>query len=80
MLKDLSAFFHFKKTADDSLIIYRSSNHQIGFYLKANPEKKIFHTTQVEFNGFIHSILAGTKRESVNYEYYGRRAYQSFIK
>jgi hypothetical protein len=80
MLKDLSAFFHFKITRDPSLSIYRSSNGRIGFYFKPNPEKKIFHTTQVELNGFIHSILAGTKRESVNYEYYGERAYGAFIK
>lgn len=80
MLKDLSAFFSFKMIANDSLIIYRSSNRQLGFYFKTNPEKKIFHTTQVELNGFIHSILAGTKRESVNYKYYERRAYEPFIK
>lgn len=79
MLKNLSAFFQFKKLEDDSLIIYRSLNNRIGFYFKTNPEKKIFHTTQVELNGFIHSILAGTKRESVNYKYYGRRAYSELI-
>jgi hypothetical protein len=80
MQKDLSAFFHFKIIADDSLTIYRSSNMQVAFYFKTNPEKKILHTAQVELNGFIHSILAGTKRESVNYQYYGKRAYESFIK
>jgi hypothetical protein len=80
MLKDLSAFFHFNITGDGSLSIYRSSNRRIGFYFKSNPERKIFHTTQVELNGFIHSVLAGTNRESVNYEYYGERAYQAFIK
>ena len=76
MLKYLSAFYSFKLTERDSLMIYQSSNHQIGFYLKPNPEKKIFHTTQVELNGFIHSILAGTKYESEGYEYFGKRAYQ----
>lgn len=79
MLKNLSAFYPFKMTENDRLIIYRSSNHQISFYLKTNPEKKIFHTTQVELNGFIHSILAGTKKELVNYEYYGERAYNAYI-
>jgi hypothetical protein len=76
MLKDLSAFYSFKSIERDSLIIYKSLNHQIGFYLKPNPEKKIFHTTQVELNGFIHSILAGTKYESDGYEYFGKRAYE----
>jgi hypothetical protein len=80
MLKNLSAFYPFKMIENDSLIIYRSSNHQIGFYLKTNPGKKIFHTTQVELNGFIHSILAGTKRESINYTYYGERAYNEYIR
>ena len=75
MLKDLSAFYSFKLTEGDSLMIYKSLNHQIGFYLKPNPEKKIFHTTQVELNGFIHSILAGTRYESDGYEYFGKRAY-----
>lgn len=75
MLKDLSTFYSFKLMEGDSLMIYKSLNHQIGFYLKPNPEKKIFHTTQVELNGFIHSILAGTKYESDGYEYFGKRAY-----
>jgi hypothetical protein len=75
MLKDLSAFYNFKQEEKDSIIIYKSLNGQIGFYLKPNPEKKIFHTAQVELNGFIHSILAGTKYESDGYEYFRRRAY-----
>ncbi len=77
MLKDLSVFYRFKSMAEDSLIIYKSFTHQAGFYLKPNPEKKIFHTTQVERNGFIHSILAGTKYESDGYEYFGKRAFTS---
>ncbi len=77
MLNYLATFYSFKLIEKDSLIIYKSLNHQIGFYLKPNPEKKIFHTTQVELNGFIHSILAGTKYESDGYEYFGKRAYES---
>lgn len=80
MLKDISRFFYFKKIENDSLIVYNSSKKQIGFYFKINPDRKIFHTTQVELNGFIHSILAGTKYESVNYKYYGQRGYTAFIK
>lgn len=80
MLKDISRFFYFKKIENDSLIIYNSSKNRIGFYFKTNPDRKIFHTTQVELNGFIHSILAGTKYESVNYKYYGQRGYTAFIK
>ncbi len=79
MLKDLSPHYQFKMTKNDSLIIYKSSNTKIGFYLKINPQREIFLSKQVELNGFIQSILAGTKRESVNYRYYGRRAYEDFI-
>lgn len=76
MQNELSAFYHFQLTERDSLLIYKSFNHQIAFYLKPNPEKKIFHTIQVGLNGFIHSILAGTKYESDGYEYFGKRAYE----
>jgi hypothetical protein len=79
MLADLSKHFNFKKVQDDSLIVYRSDNKRIQFFFKTNPEKKIFHTVQVERNGFIHSILLGTKRESKKYRYFGERAYSELI-
>src|ERR1035437_7706484 len=79
MLRDLSAHFHFTKTRDDSLIVYKSADKRIQFYFKTNPDKKIFHTVQVELNGFIHSVLIGTKRESKNYKYFGERAYKKLI-
>ena len=80
MLKDLSPFFRFRTSANDSMIIYQSYNRQVGFYFKTNPQRQIYHTTQVELNGFIHSILAGTRRESKDYEYYGKRAYSEYIR
>ena len=79
MLKDLSSYFHFTKTRDDSLIVYKSRDKRIQFYFKTNPDKKIYHTVQVERNGFIHSILMGTKRESKKYTYFGDRAYTELI-
>ncbi|HUS00466.1 MAG TPA: hypothetical protein VMY77_01995 [Chitinophagaceae bacterium] len=79
MLRDLSQYFHFEKKKDDSLIIYQSADKRIQFFFKTNPEKKIFHTVQVELNGFIHSVLMGTKRESKRYAYFGERAYKNFI-
>ncbi|MEO5781970.1 MAG: hypothetical protein ABIQ07_01785, partial [Ginsengibacter sp.] len=79
MLHDLSADIHFVKTRDDSLIIYKSPDKRTQFFFKTNPEKKIFHTVQVERNGFIHSILMGTKRESKIYIYFGKRAYIHLI-
>ena len=79
LLRDMSAYFTFTKTQDDSLIVYKSAEKRIQFYFKTNPEKKIFHTVQVERNGFIHSILVGTKRESKRYIYFGERAYKDLI-
>jgi len=79
MLQDLQTDFHFKQTRNDSMIFYRSTNNQVGFFFKTNPERKIFHTQQVELNGFIHSILFGTKKENEGYEYFGQRAYSKLI-
>lgn len=79
MMQELSSSFRFQQMRDDSLIVYHSRNHCIRFYLKTNPDRKIFHTTQVELNGFIHSVLCCTKYESKGYVYYGARAYGELI-
>lgn len=79
MFRDLSDHFRFTKKRDDSLIVYRSADKRIQFFLKTNPEKKILHTVQVELNGFIHSLLMGTKKESKRYNYFGERAYKDLI-
>ncbi|MDE3144828.1 MAG: hypothetical protein KGL19_11775 [Bacteroidota bacterium] len=78
MMKDLSDKFTFKVVRNDSVVQY-SANSQINFFLVDNPEKKIFHTVQVERNGFIHSMLIGTKQENKNYLYWNKRAYENFI-
>ena len=78
MMKDLSAYFGFKTTRADSVVQY-SSNNQINFFLVDNPDKKIYHTVQVERNGFIHSILIGTKKESKDYSYWSKRVYENLI-
>jgi hypothetical protein len=78
-LKHLQADFPFEKTREDSLIIYVSGKKNIRFFFRTNPERKIFHTTQVELNGFIHSILCGTAFDSKKYSYYSGRAYNEFI-
>jgi hypothetical protein len=79
MLRQLQEDYAFQKLRDDSLIVYTSKNKRIGFFFKTNPERKIFHTQQVELNGFIHSILFGTKYENKSYRYFGPRAYEVFI-
>jgi hypothetical protein len=80
MLADLSNEFQFQNHSTDSILIYKSKSKQIQFFLKTNPERKILHTKQVELNGFIHSELSGTKKDSKQYLYYGNRAYQTYIK
>lgn len=47
--------------------------------LLKNPEAKIFHTVLVEKNGFIHSIFNGTKFANKNYQFWDKRAYESYI-
>ncbi len=79
MLTQLSSFFKFKKTEDDSLIVFKTKDERIQFYFKTNPDKKIYHTTQVELNGFIHSVLSGTQYDSKGYRYFGKRAYNDLI-
>jgi len=80
MMKDLSKTFQFAQTKNDSIMQFSALNNRINFLLIDNPEKKIFHTTQVERNGFIHSVLIGTKFENVDYSYWKERAYTQFIK
>jgi hypothetical protein len=63
----------------DSLIVYKSTNEKIQFFFKTNPDRKIFHTVQVELNGFIHSVLCGTVYDSKKYRYYEKRAYSALI-
>jgi len=79
MLKYLSAQFHFKHQDRDSLIWNTSKKKRVEIILKTNPEKKIFHTVQVERNGFIHSMMSGSRFEQKNYTYFGARAYSEYI-
>jgi hypothetical protein len=80
MLSHLQRDFQFKQTGTDSLSIWRSESNNIGFYFKYNIDGGIYHTQQVELNGFIHSVLIGTKQENNGYEYYGNRAYADYIR
>jgi len=79
MLRHLGNDCQIEKLREDSLIIYRSKNKRIGFFFKTNPDKKIYHTQQVELNGFIHSVLFGTKKENEGYRYFESRAYAHLI-
>lgn len=75
----LEKFFRFSRRQTDSLIWYTSARRRIEFVFKPNPERKIFHTQQVEYNGFIHSMLSGTGYEQKGYTYFGARAYSDMI-
>jgi hypothetical protein len=79
MMNDLSRNFSFEKREGDSITSYESDHKTIGFFFKMNLNRGIYHTQQVELNGFIHSIFFGTKKESEGYTYYGSRAYSQFI-
>ena len=80
MLKHLQDDFTFSQSNTDSLILFRNNNKRVQFYFKLNVNQGIYHTQQVELNGFIHSVLCGTKFDSRNYTYYSARAYNQFIK
>ena len=78
-LTHLQNDFIMEKQRDDSLVTYTSAAGNIQFFFKTNPDRKIFHTVQVELNGFIHSIFCGTAYDSKKYSYYGERAYKELI-
>lgn len=71
--------FSFKTTENDSFISHEALNGRVRIILKKNPQLKILHTTLVERNGFIHSMLTGTRHENVAYQFYDARAYDNFI-
>ena len=79
MLKHFQDDYTFSQTNTDSLIIFRNNNKRIQFFFKLNFNQGIYHTQQVELNGFIHSVLCGTKYDSKKYRYYSARAYSKFI-
>ena len=78
-LKDLKADFKFHQSATDSILMYKGYHQRIQFFFKPNYNKGIYHTQQVEMNGFIHSVFCGTRFDSKGYQYYGSRAYSRFI-
>ena len=67
MLHDLSETFRFTRMDRDSLIWNTALKKRVEIILKTNPGNKIYHTTQVERNGFIHSMLSGTRHENKGY-------------
>jgi hypothetical protein len=80
MLKDLGAHFEFtSRTNSNGLEQYSAQDGRAQFLLKENPGHEVLHTKQVEWNGFIHCMVAGTAAEAKGYEYFGARAYAQWI-
>jgi len=79
MLADFGQDFPIQRTNTTDPERYEGLSGRIVFLLKQNPKAEIFHTVQVERNGFIESLLSGTKEDGRGYSYFGQRAYSRFI-
>jgi len=79
LLDDLSRQFQFTSRTNNGLETFSALDGRIELWLKENPEKKIYHTVQVERNGFIQAVLSGTPDEGRGYEYFGERVYTNDI-
>ena len=79
MLDQLGTELQFSATTNGNLHTQVAANGRVEFLLRENPERKIWHTVQVERNGFIHALLTGTPLVGKDYEYLGERAYERFI-
>ncbi len=80
MKKDFEDAFSFSEKIFGEMKHWSALEGRVQFFMKENPEKKILHTVQVERNGFIHAMLAGTPLENRGYTYFGERAYTRFIR
>jgi hypothetical protein len=79
MQRDLADAFNFTSRTNGNFERFSALDGHVQFILRDNPERKILHTTQVELNGFIHSLVSGTTNESNGYQYFGERAYSKWI-
>jgi len=79
MQTNLAATIQFTRAEVGDLTEIRGLDGRVMFLLKENPDRRIYHTVQVERNGLIHCLLAGTSYEGRGYEYFGHRAYEPWI-
>lgn len=79
MMEQLGSELTFSSTTNGNLHTHLAANGRVEFLLRENPERKIWHTVQVERNGFIHALLSGTPQAGKDYEYLGAKAYERFI-
>jgi len=80
MQRDLAEELEFTAQTNAEFQRFSALDGRVQFLLKENPERKIFHTVQVERNGFIQSMVSGTPNEGEGYEYFGPRAYSKWIR
>ena len=69
MQRYLARTFSFATIEDENFIQHRALGGRLQILLKKNPNQEIYHTVQVERNGFIHSMLTGTALENRGYAY-----------
>lgn len=62
-----------------NIISCRSTDGSVQFLMIENPERAILHTVMVEKNGYVHSLLCGTPKESCGYGFMEEAAYGNFI-
>lgn len=79
MKKDFESAFKFSENILPEWENYSALDGRVKFFLKENPDKKVLHTVQVERNGFIHALVAGTPDENKGYSYFGEHVYARFI-
>lgn len=79
MQTNLAVNFSFQRAVTAEFQQFTALEGRVKFWLKENPERKIFHTVQVERNGFLEAMLSGTALEGRGYEYFGARAYGEFL-
>ncbi len=80
MQRKLAETFPFRTVADTGFITHQALNGRVRIILKENPGGLIYHTIQVEKNGFIYSLLSNTKFDEREYfTYFGERAYEKYI-
>lgn len=80
MQRDLASSFSFTTTSDTAFIHHYALNGRIAIHLKENPTGLIYHTVQVEKNGFIYSILGNSRYDRKKYfTYFGERVYSKYI-
>jgi hypothetical protein len=81
MQRSLARYFPFKSREDTVFRNYSSLSGRIDIRLKTNSEGNIYHTEQVARNGFIHTVVSGTKYEArAKYAYWGEWVYGDYIK